>query len=379
MVRHPSEEVAPGSGETPLAVRLKNRIRAHGAISVRDYMDACLADPDYGYYRKEAAVGAAHDFVTAPEISQIFGELIGLWAAFTWQRLGSPDRIAVIELGPGRGTLMSDLLRASQIVPGFHTALELHLVETNERLRRDQESRLGDQAVARYWHHTVGGLGEHLANSEMAQIIVANEFLDAIPATQLIMTEDGLCERGVGLNDAGEFCFVTLPGPAAVEGQVDHIREVSLRPGDVFEVQGFSLLRDLFGIGQSHAPVAAVMIDYGHDQSLAGDTLQAVRHHQTVSPFSSPGEADLTAHVDFSAAKRAAIGAGFTVDGPITQAEFLGHLGIMERASRLMSANPAKASDVEAGVARLMSPQGMGGRFKVLGLRRGLAEQLAGF
>lgn len=361
--------------ETPLALKLKARIRKSGPILLADYMAACLSDPEHGYYRTRAAIGAAGDFVTAPEISQVFGELIGLWAAVVWQQMASPAQFNLVELGPGRGTLMADAIRASSIVPGFHAAARIVFVDVappvtasaphmaREPLRVDSVADVPTDAAA---------------------IVIANEFLDTCPVQQLEFADRRCGMRAVGL-DGDRLTFVSVAQPAINEEMLIAATP-SLIDGGVIEAQDLSILHRLCQ-GRS-APWAGLLIDYGHfdpergDEEVVGDTLQAVREHAYEHPLTSPGEADLTCHVDFNDVKLnlEIAGAGsLTVDGPTTQAEFLGRLGIVERAQRLMCANPARAGDIETGVARLIAPQAMGTRFKVLGVRSSQLPVLPGF
>lgn len=363
--------------DTPLALRLKERIRKHGPITVAEYMQACLQDPEHGYYVTQKAIGRGGDFITAPEISQVFGELIGLWCAVVWQQMGSPARVNLIELGPGRGTLMKDALRASRIVPGFHAALSVHLVESSRALREAQEHALANAGVTVTWHASVG---RNLALTAPS-IVIGNEYLDAHPVMQMVLRGDRWLDRCVGLDAAGRLIFVEL----AIEDEVPaHFAPPELQPrdGDIIETStgvmelGSSLIPDL---GRAH-PFAMLLFDYGHTDWHLGDTLQAVRSHRAEHPLTSPGEADLTTQVNFKLVEQwAGIEAPAAVDGPTTQAEFMGRLGIMERASRLMSANPAKAAEIEMGVARLMAVPGMGSRFKAIGIRPTGLPPLPGF
>lgn len=361
---------APTQRKTPLATRLEDQIRREGPITVRAFMDACLHDPEHGYYRNKNAIGAAGDFITAPEISQVFGELLGLWSAVVWQSSGAPSRVNLVEIGPGRGTLMADAVRATRIVPGFHAATSVHLVETSEPLRAEQRARLAGAGVPVRWHTSLDALAQSLTDDEAATIIMANEFLDTCAASQYVMGSHGLMERGVGLDERGAFAFVEIP--------TEVVAAIDLKAGDVFERQDFGFVAALARLAERR-PLAALFVDYGHVKSAPGDTLQAVRAHQAEHPLVSPGEADLTVHVDFAAFRAAVELAGLEVDGPITQAELLGSLGIIERASRLMSLNPSRAGTIETAVARLMAPGGMGSRFKAIAVRAGVAGPLPGF
>lgn len=366
--------------DTPLALKLKERIRREGPITVAQYMRACLQDPEHGYYRTRTAIGRAGDFITAPEISQVFGELIGLWAAIVWQQMGSPSRVNLVELGPGRGTLIKDALRAARIVPGFHGALSVHLVESNEPLRVMQRAALADFSGSVTWHDDIfASLGHGRAIAAGATIIIANEFLDADPISQWVFQGGQWHERGVDLDEAGKLRFTTFAASDDFTPTMgpDYVPQA----GDINERCAILAEMGVMISSSLQHPFAALFIDYGHTRSAPGDTLQAVEAHKSVSPLFAPGESDLTAHVDFEMFENLCTegNPGAAVDGPVTQAEFLGSLGIMERASRLMSANPAKAHEIELGIARLMAVPGMGSRFKVMGVRSKDLPPLPGF
>ena len=357
---------------TPLAEKLAARIRREGPISVEAYVRACLYDHEHGYYVRQPAIGAEGDFITAPEISQVFGELIGLWSAVVWQQMGSPARVRLTELGPGRGTLMADALRAARLVPAFLAALEVELVETNDVLRAAQKRALETVAVPIEW-------ASRMRPGLQPRIVLANELLDTVPVQQRVLQRGSWMLRTVKLDAAGQLQF----GIDEDDAIADQGRLANSRSGDIDEHQShWPLLQDL-AAGQSNgpggAPLAALLLDYGHLASTVGETLQAVRRHRHEHPLTSPGEADLTCQVDFEVLAEKGRAAGLAVDGPTTQAEFLGALGVAERASRLMTANPAKAGDIELGVARLMSPTGMGTRFKAIGLRSTSVAPLPGF
>src|SRR5262245_58977841 len=257
--------------DTPLARKLKERIRRDGPISVVQYMQACLQDPDHGYYRSEPAIGAGGDFITAPEISQVFGELIGLWCAVVWQQMGSPERLNLVELGPGRGTLMHDGLRAVRLVPDFERAVSVHLVETSEPLRMKQREALSGAACSVTWLHDLAALAEL---PPAPGIVLGNEFLDALPASQLVMTKDGWRERGVALDAVGTLAFCTLDEAASVCSA-----EVGAEPGAILERLSVEPLLQPLSVLASRSTVAALFIDYGHVKTSLGDTLQAVRAH----------------------------------------------------------------------------------------------------
>ena len=376
--------------DTPLALKLKERIRREGPIDVGDYMSACLQDPEHGYYRVRRPIGAKADFITAPEISQVFGELVGLWCAVVWQQMGSPGTVHLIEPGPGRGTMMRDALRAARLVPGFHDALRIWLVESDAALKAEQQATLAAYSERLFWLGHWSAVSNYVDDATPQRfddlqavpagptIVVANELLDAIPVQQIMRTGGRWHHRVVGLDAAGALCFqagrestVMPPAPLAEGAHDDDVFEWSFGQRE--------LVGGLLGLRRRLGPVAALLVDYGHTRSILGDTLQAVERHRPVSALAAPGETDLTAQVDFEAFAGYCTAAGLAVDGPITQSEFLGRLGIVERASRLMASNPATAAGIEAGVVRLISPQGMGTRFKAIGVRSPALPVLPGF
>jgi NADH dehydrogenase [ubiquinone] 1 alpha subcomplex assembly factor 7 len=344
---------------TPLARKLAARIARDGPIGVADYMQACLQDPEHGYYRRQAAIGSGGDFVTAPEISQAFGELVGLWCAVAWQQMGSPAPVRLVELGPGRGTLMRDALRALRLVPEFRAALRVELIESNAALVPIQRVTLEGDDVPIRW-------GAELEPGAGPVIVIANEFLDTLPVSQWVFCGGSWRSRCISLDAAGALVFVD--GPADTNVAVP----AGVRPpqdGDILESRAAALAGFASKLAVIGAPLAALFIDYGHAQPGLGDTLQAVSEHRYADPLQSPGEADLTSQVDFAEFAAAMNAPGLACDGPVPQGEFLGRLGIIERASRLMAANPAKAAQIETGIARLMAPSGMGSRFQVIGVR----------
>lgn len=358
--------------ETPLSRKLKARIHRDGPLSVKEYVEACLNDPEHGYYRRRPAIGADGDFITAPEISQVFGELIGLWCAVVWQQMGAPQEFDLVEFGPGRGTLMSDVLRATRIVPGFHDALALRLVDSNTTLTRFQKAALEPHARrdtthawTATWHETPAACAAALAEGTTPFLVIANEFLDTCPGEQYVIKDRRPVLRGVGLDEAGALAFTLLPD----RPPPPDLAPLSLSEGDCVEVQDFGFF-DPFAHLMAERPSAALFIDYGATTPRAADTLQAVRGQKAEHPLLFPGEADLSFQVDFTRfASSAHAVPGLATDGPTPQAAFLGKLGIVERASRLMSANPEKAGAIEAGVQRLMAPIGMGSRFLAVGVR----------
>ena len=333
-------------------------------MPVSEYMRLCLADPEHGYYRTRVAIGAGGDFTTAPEISQTFGELIGIWAAVAWRAMGAPAQVHLVELGPGRGTMMADMLRAARVVPGFLRAAKVTLVESSPVLRGIQRETLANYAdqVPITWHEA---LDSALARDQPT-ILLANEFLDALPVCQLVFTRGEWRRRCIGLDTKDQLAFVLgdVVGPERLPaGRAP-------QEGDIFEFHpDFASIAEVLQ-RLANKPLAALFIDYGHIASAFGDTLQAVRQHQYASVLERPGEADLTAHVDFEAFRRHCLERGLAVDGPVTQGQFLLNLGLAERAQKLMSAaRPEEIGLIEAGVQRIADPFGMGGRFKVVCVR----------
>lgn len=347
-----------GGATVSLAERLRQRITREGPISVADYMQACLADEREGYYSSRQPIGAAGDFVTSPEVSQIFGELLGLWAVAVWQSMGEPKSIVVAELGPGRGTLLADAARAWRSVKHFAGCVSLALVETSPVLRETQRKTLHAVYHPIQWCETIDEMprGRPL-------IVLANEFIDALPIRQLVRRGSTWRERCVGLGQDGRFAFVdgaiidddTLP--AAPDGEI-----LEARPATA------PLLAAL-AARASEAPLAALFIDYGHAKSGTGDTLQAMHRHRYADPLAFPGETDLTAHVDFAALKHEAEALGLRAYGPMPQGEFLLRLGLPARRDRLLeAARPERRELISSGAARLADPSQMGVLFKVLAL-----------
>lgn len=358
---------------TPLAKHLAALIEQEGPISIADYMAACLGHPAHGYYATRDPLGAAGDFVTAPEVSQMFGELIGLWCADIWQRCGSPAQIRLVELGPGRGTLMRDALHAAGVAPGFLDAARIHLVETSPVLRAAQAANV----AAAEWHDSLHDVPDG------PMILIANEFFDALPIRQFVRTEQGWHERRVAVDaDTGcpRFQPVLSPDPVApADGLPPAFRDAPV--GSIAETSPASVAH-MSEIARRVAAdgIAALVIDYGHTQSAPGDTLQAVRGHTFADPFAAPGEADLTAHVDLAALADAGEAAGARVLGPVTQAAFLTSLGIGARAERLKAtATDSQARDIDSALARLTGRDQMGSLFKAVAVARADGPAPAGF
>lgn len=348
-------------GDTTLMSALKKRIidliRQEGPISVERYMALALGDPQHGYYMTRDPLGASGDFTTSPEISQMFGELIGLWCADLWLRAGQPA-LSLVELGPGRGTLMSDVLRATKAVTGFHEALQVTLVEMSPVLGEIQKRTLTDAHPRIGWATTIATL------PEKPTLILANEFFDALPIRQFQKRNQTWHECLIGVNN-NSLGFGLAQEPMRMSGPGGS-------EGDILEYAPISdtIMRDL----ARHIATfggAGLIIDYGYTQSGFGDTLQAMKAHEFVNPLDHPGEADLTVHVNFEALELAARENNARTHGPITQAELLDRLGIDTRVETLIrKASPQQAEDIRKARERLIEPtaKGMGHLFKALAL-----------
>ena len=328
--------------------RLAAEIAQTGPLTVAQYMTACLHDPLDGYYATRPALGADGDFLTAPLVSQMFGELIGVWAASCWRLMGEPERFRLVEMGPGDGTLMSDILRAGRAMPGFLEAADIWLVETSAPLAAQQRERLGDGLS---WTTSLDGVprGEPL-------ILVANELLDCLPTRQFLRTAAGWAEQVVGVDGRGDLCFGLVPAAAAdlPDARDGAVLEQSAMQEALGAALGARLARD---------GGAALLIDYGRDRPGYGDTLQAMQRHQKVDPLAFPGEADLTVHADFPAVMAAAELAG-AATAILTQARFLARMGIGERAEALVRSRPDQAAKIGRQLHRLLAGDQMGDLFK---------------
>lgn len=345
---------------TPLEHRIRALVRLNGPMPVFDYMGMCLGDPEHGYYMAREPFGEAGDFITAPDVSQMFGELIGAAVVETWDGLGRPAPFNLVELGPGRGTLMADLLRVARRVPTFFAAARLHLVETSPRLRARQAEALAGQPLRPTWHDRIDTLPAGPI------LVVANEFFDALPIRQFEWRDGAWRERVVGLDAAGGLAFGL--GPATLPAGPGQGRAGPPPEGAVVEVSpiGVEIMTAL-----ARRVVAdrglVLAIDYGYAGPAFGDTFQAIRAHTHVDTLGRPGEADLTAHVDFAALAAAARRVGATVHGPVEQGDFLLALGLAERAGRLgADKDAATRADLVSQVARLAGPEEMGSLFKVV-------------
>lgn len=347
-------------GPTPLEHRVKALIRLDGPMPLADYMALCLGDPEHGYYMAREPFGRDGDFITAPDVSQMFGEMIGAWVAEVWNRMGRPAPFQLVELGPGRGTLMSDLLRTARLAPGLTEAARLTLVETSPRLRARQAQALAGGPVVPTW---VGGIAEIPAGPMIA---VSNEFFDALPIRQYQKHDGVFRERVIGLDAEGRLAFGL--GPASLAETELPVQARKAPDGAILELApiAFSVMQGLAErIARDGGAVLA--IDYGYVGPALGDTFQAVRSHEPIAPLARPGEVDLTAHVDFAALGRAAAAGGARVFGPVEQGDFLLSLGLAERAGALgRGKDPAVQQGIVEDVTRLVAPAEMGTLFKVI-------------
>jgi len=347
-------------------------IAEEGPITLERYMSLCLQHPRHGYYMRRDPFGAGGDFITAPEISQMFGELIGLWMTEAFVAAGSPPGARLVELGPGRGALMADALRAARVAPDFLANIEVELVETSPVLRKLQAQALADAPTRVVWRVDI-------AETPRAPLfVIANEFFDALPARHFVRSRRGWRERLIGLDAAGALSFGLSPyvesdlTVAAPDGSVIEMNPVAQR---LMEEIAKRIARD---------GGALLVIDYGYAQTTLGESLQAVARHAYVDPLEAPGEADLTTQVDFAALARAAKAGGAKVLGPTTQGRFLAELGIERRAETLgRRATPAQRGEIYSALRRLVGEgdprQEMGGLFKAMAVIHPSLRGLPGF
>lgn len=345
--------------DASLASRLSARIAKDGPLTIEEFMQACLSDEAAGVYASRQPIGGSGDFITSPEISQIFGELVGLWAVAVWQSMGEPARATIAELGPGRGTLMADACRAWRRVPGFLDRVSVALIEMSPVMVEAQRKTLEDTGAPLRWYSALDPVPEG------PLIVIANEFVDALPIRQFIRRGDAWRERLIASDGQGGFAFVD--GEAQDENP--HLPHTATEQAIVETRPAVATLMRELGRRAESAPLAALIVDYGHAASGFGDTLQAVRGHRFADVLADPGAVDLSAHVDFADLKREAGAAGLKAYGPMAQGEFLLKLGLAERRERLLRrATPAQAEALASGVARLVDPRQMGALFKALAL-----------
>jgi len=355
---------------SPLEQHIRKLIVRDGPLSVAAYMDLALQHPVYGYYRQHDPLGRDGDFITAPEISQMFGEMLGLWAADVWRQLGQPRHIILLELGPGRGTLMTDMLRATAKIVDFHKSIDLYFLESNQSLRHVQQEKLHP-----YNPSYVDDLDQLPLEPTL---IIANEFFDALPILQFEKTFQGWRERKITIVN-NELNFV-MAAPDLMPSLTPH-RLQDVKPGFVFEYSPESL-RVARQISRHvlKNKGAALIVDYGFLEPSGQSTFQAIAHHAYANVLQNPGEIDLTAHVDFHALKMVAQEEGGYVGGPLGQGALLKNLGIEIRAAQLKSiANAAQGADINNALLRLTDDAYMGALFKALTIASSSIVPLGGF
>lgn len=348
---------------------IKNEIREEGPISVARYMELALGHPEHGYYIKRDPFGERGDFITAPEICQIFGEMIGLWSAELWHQMGAGP-VQIVEMGPGRGTLMADFLRATKHVDEFHAHMTIHFVETSPHLQDAQFHAVHELHDRFEWHSTIEDV------PEAPSIFIANEFFDALPIRQHMQTDSGMKERLVGLDDEDKLVFVLEAGGLSLAKGESKIAE-----GTVMEScpVGKQIMAELSRRVKQHGG-GALIIDYGYLGEAHQDTLQALKNHAFHNVLSEPGEADVTAHVDFATLLEVAEGQGVGFHGPIEQGKLLSRLGAELRANMLIQhASPDQQEQLVSGLRRLIDPNQMGELFKAIAITQHSGIVPAGF
>jgi SAM-dependent MidA family methyltransferase len=355
-----------------LGERIARTIAAQGPLSIAQFMTMAALDPQYGYYATRDPLGADGDFVTAPEISQVFGELVGLWCVQAWFDQGRPSPVRLVELGPGTGSLMEDTLRAARLAPEFRKAVDVVLVDACPALVARQKARLANAGVSVTWRPQ---FDERLC--DLPLFLITNEFFDALPIRQFVKTARGWCENMVA-TDANQNLALAL-SPDALPLDVPAERG-DATDGAVYEASPASTAL-VHEIGRAIATRggAALIVDYGYSGAGFGDTLQAVGEHRFRDVLASPGEIDLSAHVDFGALARAAERGGAASFGPVPQGEFLANLGILDRMMSLSSKNPGGQQTIKEAVDRLINPDQMGTLFKALAILPKGAPKPPGF
>jgi NADH dehydrogenase [ubiquinone] 1 alpha subcomplex assembly factor 7 len=359
---------------SPLENEIRRLIGIAGPMPVATYMRLCLTHPQYGYYINRDPFGTGGDFVTAPEISQMFGELIGVWLASVWEQLGSPENMRLIELGPGRGTMLLDALRAAKTVQGFQRAIVLHLVEISPALQKVQERRLAPLGLPIHWHGSLGDVPVGPC------LIVANEFIDALPVHQAVKQADGWHERVIEIAADGAFVIGTARDPLP-HFEATLPRGLRLSPaGSIYEWRADGIAME---IGRRvREGGAALIVDYGHAWYGLGETLQAVSGHTYSDPLRSPGQVDLTAHVDFEALAQCAESMGARIHGPIAQRDWLRRLGVDQRATALKAHAPyGKTVEIDQALSRLTAggAKGMGELCKAFAMTDPKLKSVPGF
>jgi NADH dehydrogenase [ubiquinone] 1 alpha subcomplex assembly factor 7 len=349
---------------TALKDHLVKIIKLNGPISISDYMMESMTNPQHGYYVNQDPLGERGDFITSPEISQMFGEMIGLWFADMWVKMNCPHKVNLVEFGPGRGTLMMDALRALRVIPDFLKAIDIHLVEASPELQKIQQKKIIHPNIN--WHASVQ---KAIEDNDAPIFIIANEFFDALPIKQYQKSGSGWHERMVSLNEAGNE-LITMLSPFPVQNLILPKELNLVEDHSIVEVSPMSdYIMSEISIQIKEKSGAALIIDYGYTRHQTGETLQAVKSHQYSNIYDNPGDTDLSAHVNFNRLQNIAKQVGTSTYGPIDQGDFLTALGIKQRALQLSTSTYAEqSSDITTSLNRLISPNEMGSLFKVFGI-----------
>lgn len=351
---------------------LKAQIARHGPLSVGEFMQVALSHSQYGYYMTRDPLGVRGDFTTAPEISQLFGEMIGAWVMDVWSQMGAPSRFTLLECGPGRGTLMADILRVGRVLPGFLDAVQVHLLEVSPVLRAMQQDHL--ELYHPVWHEAL-----ETVPRDAPMIVIGNEFLDALPIVQLQYIDGVWKERVIGLAEDA-FAWGVRDAAPHLLSLVPQAKK-SAKHGDILELgpARLSFLENLMACGKDQN-CTGLFIDYGYHELRCGDTFQALHQHQFIDPITKVGEADLTAHVDFGAIRNVFESRDWQVFGATGQGSFLVQLGIVQRAEKLQAqAEDSQKEDINQGLNRLVNQDQMGALFKVIGFSNVSSLKPAGF
>jgi len=365
---------------TDLNKHLIKLIKLHGPITVSSYMTEALTNPKYGYYINQNPFGSSGDFITAPEVSQMFGELIGLWFADVWLKMGEPFKVHLIEFGPGNGTLMADFLRVLYLLPDFLDGIELHFVEASPQLIDIQKEKFNKFNGKTSWHETVKSALSAAEDDDATTFIVANEFFDALPIRQFQKGDLGWHERMVSVNENGDGLIPVL-SPFPVH---DVKLPTRLKEADIHSIIEMSPMSDyITGLVVEHIKKysgVALFIDYGYTKYRTGETLQAIEKHKYAHIFEKPGYADLSAHVNFRKMIEIIKQADLKALGPVYQGNFLNDIGIEERFNTLTKeARPQQIKDIVSSLNRLVAPDEMGTLFKVIGMISDTKIDVAGF
>lgn len=355
-----------------LKQRILQHIRDSGPMNIASYMSWCLLDPTQGYYPTRDPLGVDGDFITAPEISQMFGELLGIWLLQSWRNMGSPKRVELIEYGPGRGVMMSDILRTARLDKDFLAAIRVSLIETSSALEAKQAEQLADASVPVSWVEKLEDVPEG------PTLLIGNEYLDCLPIRQFVMKDRfkgkaGWHERMVDIhpNNPEKLVYtVSEAGISEIDQDLLPADMPDAKNEDLVEVcSGLQQIADVLGHRLAQDMGAALFIDYGPDQTEFGDTFQALHKHQKVYPLDNPGEADLTARVNFRALAEDAGRDGLMVYGPCPQGQFLSRLGIEVRAVALTKSAPEAKEKIARQLHRLTSEDEMGTLFKAIAIQ----------